>query len=330
LRLYGSDLRAGVQPASVLHYSEAMTVRVGTSGWNYPAGRGSWNGIFYPGRRPKGFDELAYYAEHFDTVEVNSTFYRVPSPAQTAAWVRRTPASFGFAVKLYQKFTHPDMFLSRGGVRDWTVTPGDLDEFRTGIDPIAARDRLLAVLVQFPSSFHHEPDTVSYLDWLLDALRTYPLAVELRHRSWSEVRADTANLLAAHSATWVQIDEPKFATSIEQSFRWEHDTTQAVVYVRLHGRNAASWWTHDDRDDRYDYLYTPDQLRPFADAAQRASKAGRRVLMYLNNHVSAKAVANAAILKHQLGDLVPGEYSREMVSRYPELRGIVATSGLPL
>src|SRR5262245_25306358 len=111
-----------------------MPIHVGTSGWSYPTGRGTWNGIFYPRRRARGFDELTYYAEHFDSVEVNSTFYRSPAPSTTAAWLARTPAWFQFSVKLYQKFTHPDMYLSRAGATDWTVTAGDLDEFRIGID----------------------------------------------------------------------------------------------------------------------------------------------------------------------------------------------------
>ena len=90
-------------------------LRIGTAGWNYPSGRGTWNGVFYPARRtrPKGFDELAYYAEHFDTVEVNSTFYGQPRAEVTRGWVARTPAGFEFAVKLYQKFTHPRMFEER-------------------------------------------------------------------------------------------------------------------------------------------------------------------------------------------------------------------------
>jgi uncharacterized protein YecE (DUF72 family) len=103
-----------------------------------------------------------------------------------------------------------------------------------------------------------------------------------------------------------------------------------LFYVRLHGRNAATWWTHEHADDRYDYLYRAEELQPFADAAKHAASAGRRVVMYLNNHFSAKAAANAAVLRHQLGDLVPGDYPREMLTRYPELSGIVATSGLPL
>ena len=85
-------------------------IRIGTSGWNYPRGRGTWNGVFYPRVRAGHFDELSYYAEHFDTVEVNSTFYGQPRAEVSRAWVARTPAGFEFSVKLYQKFTHPGMF----------------------------------------------------------------------------------------------------------------------------------------------------------------------------------------------------------------------------
>src|SRR5437899_9956534 len=85
-------------------------VRIGTAGWNYPSGKGTWNGVFYPKPRPKGFDELAVYAEHFDTVEVNSTFYGQPRAEVTRGWVDRTPRGFEFSLKLYQKFTHPSMF----------------------------------------------------------------------------------------------------------------------------------------------------------------------------------------------------------------------------
>src|SRR5262245_38893583 len=143
-------------------------LRVGTAGWNYPSGRGTWNGVFYPPRRGRSsdFDELAFYAEHFDTVEVNSTFYGQPRPEVSRAWVERTPSGFEFSVKLYQKFTHPGMFrtaleksLKRQGVEgepvDALVRPNqaDLDEFRAGIDPIVEVGRMGALLAQFPPSF---------------------------------------------------------------------------------------------------------------------------------------------------------------------------------
>jgi uncharacterized protein YecE (DUF72 family) len=311
------------------------TIHIGTSGWSYPAGRGTWNGIFYPPRRARGFDELAWYAEHFDTVEVNSTFYRMPESGLAQSWLRRTPAKFIFSVKLFQKFTHPDMYLAREGVTDWDLSRADVDLFRRGIDPLAAANRLGAVLVQFPPSFHADPDTGGYLDWLLDALGSYPLAVELRHRSWSDAAAGTRARLAAHRAAWARIDEPKFQSSIRQrdvdaAGPAADDEAGALTYIRLHGRNAARWWEHEAAEDRYDYLYSPAELQPFADTARKAAGAGRRVFLYLNNHFSAKAAANAAVLQHEVGQPVRGEYPSEMVERYPDLRGLVTTSGLPL
>src|SRR5688500_2908692 len=103
------------------------TLRIGTSGWNYPSGKGTWNGIFYPakGAAPKGFDELGFYAARFNTVEVNSTFYGQPRANVSLGWVKRTPPGFEFAVKLYQKFTHPNL------VADKTpVNVADVDAFK--------------------------------------------------------------------------------------------------------------------------------------------------------------------------------------------------------
>lgn len=307
--------------------SLSSSILIGTSGWHYPTGRGTWNGIFYPARRSRGFDELAYYAEHFDTVEVNSTFYRMPEPGLAEGWLRRTPPAFQFSVKLFQKFTHPDMYLSRSGVTDWDLSRADVDLFRRGIDPMAEAARLAAVLVQFPPSFHRLPETEDYLRWLLEHLPGYPLAVELRHHSWSNAGDQTRALLVAERAAWTLIDEPKFRTSVRQTLT---DATGGLTYVRLHGRNAAAWWDHDATEDRYNYLYSGEELEPFADVARHRASSGSRVLIYLNNHFSAKAVANAAILRHQLDQLVPGDYPDEMVERYPELSGIVRTGRLPL
>ena len=304
--------------------------RVGTSGWSYPSGAGSWNGIFYPAPHRRGFDELAWYAEHFNSVEVNSSFYRVPEPALTSAWLQRTPPSFEFSVKLFQKFTHPDMYLARGAT-EWDVTVDDLDLFKRGIDPLAVAGRLGAILIQFPSRFHAGPEAREYIRWLAAAFTNYDLAIELRHQSWSDDDAATRTLLAEARAAWVYIDEPKFSGSIRQALTdLAGPASPGHAYVRLHGRNAATWWTHEHADDRYNYFYTPEELEPIADAVREASAGGRRVRVHFNNHYSAKAVADAAILIHQLGDLVPGEYPRQMVDRYPALAGIVRTRGLPI
>jgi uncharacterized protein YecE (DUF72 family) len=265
---------------------------------------------------------------------VNSTFYRVPEPDLVRSWVRRTPPDFVFSAKLYQKFTHPDMYSKQAKTTAWDVTSGDLDLFRRGLDPMAEAGRLGALLVQFPASFRCEPDTIAYVDWLTRALREYPVAVEIRHRSWSDSRDALLSCLASTGATWAYIDEPKFASSVRQGLDTSSaprgSTPGAPLYIRLHGRNADAWWEHDQSEDRYEYLYRPEELAPFAAAARDAASRGRRVLMYLNNHFSAKSVANAVILKHQLGEPASGTFPIELVRTYPELQGLVATDELPL
>lgn len=300
-------------------------IRVGTSGWSYPSGKGTWNGIFYPagagGRRGKGkFDELAFYAEHFDTVEINSTFYRVPSVSTSESWVRRTPPRFEFSLKLFQKFTHPEMFEKATGGDPWDLGQKDVDEFRQAIDPLASANKLGALLAQFPASFKNEPDSRGYLEWLLERFRGYMVAVELRHRSWSDDPVETLTLLNAFDAAWTQIDEPKFRFSIRQNLL---PNVRTFYYLRLHGRNAAQWWKHDSSEDRYNYLYSAEELEPFARAADAASRKVKKAYLYANNHFSAKSVANAAILKHQLGQDLPGAYPEEFVREYPDLKGIV-------
>lgn len=271
-------------------------IRIGTSGWHYPSGAGTWNGPFYPKPRPRGFDELRFYADRFDTVEVNATFYRQPEADMSRKWLDRTPASFLFSLKLFQKFTHPEMFLKRPGAPDWNVTLGDLDTFRAGLEPVAAAGRLGALLMQFPSSFHNEPATQEYMRWLLEAFRDYPRAVELRHASW---RGSTT--VDECGAARVLQDEPfaEFQGSRVSGFQ------SALTYVRLHGRNTANWWRHEHPEDRYNYLYTADELEPVADFAKEEAAVEKRVLVYFNNHFSAKAVANADILKNQVGQLAP-------------------------
>jgi uncharacterized protein YecE (DUF72 family) len=301
-------------------------IRIGTSGWSYPAGKGTWNGIFYPvpsGRRPRGapkFDDLAFYAEHFDTVEINSTFYGVPAVKTTRAWAERTPPGFEFSLKLFQKFTHPEMFQKATGADPWDLGRKDVDEFRKAMEPLAEAGKLGALLAQFPASFKNEPDSRGYLEWLLEQFRDYQLAVELRHRGWSDEPVETLQMLDAFGAAWAQIDEPKFRFSIRQNLL---PNVRTFYYLRLHGRNAAQWWSHEKSEDRYNYLYSADELKPFADAAEAASRSVKKAYLYTNNHFSAKSVANAAILKHELRQDLPGEYPEEFVERYPDLKGIV-------
>ena len=315
-----------------------MGVRIGTSGWSYPSGKGKWNGLFYPATRSKragtaGFDELRFYSDHFDTVEVNSTFYGQPRASVTAGWVARTPARFEFSLKLYQKFTHPKMFRDaalksapgpEGSLLDALamVTRSDIDDFRAGIEPIVQADKLGALLAQFPPSFKSTPASVDYLGRLLRLFSDYPLAVELRHSSWSDAFGETLQLLNSFGAAWVQIDEPKFRLSVRQNAL---PNVTGFYYMRLHGRNADQWWRHDKSEDRYDYLYSAKELKELAETAGAAKALVKKAYLYTNNHFGAKSVVNAVMLKAQLGEPIEGEYPPELVERYPDIRDLVAT-----
>jgi uncharacterized protein YecE (DUF72 family) len=267
---------------------------------------------------------------------VNSTFYGQPREAVSRAWAARTPARFEFSVKLYQKFTHPRMFKERlagqlpgeaapePALLDALARPNDadIDAFRRGLDPLASSGRLGALLAQFPASFKDSPASRDYLAGLLRAFADYPIAVELRHQSWSDQIADTLTLLNAFGAAWVQIDEPKFRFSIRQNHL---PNVKGFYYMRLHGRNAEQWWRHDKAEDRYNYLYSAGELKEFTETADAARQLVKKLYLYTNNHFSAKSVANAAMIKQQLGEPIEGEYSAEFLARYPE----VTPSGTP-
>ena len=293
-----------------------MPLRVGTSGWNYPTGKGTWNGIFYPfpEDRQRGFDELAFYAERFNVVEVNSTFYGQPRATVALGWARRTPASFEFTVKLFQKFTHPGMTSDKAA-----VSQADVDAFKGGIDPLAAAGKLGPILAQFPSSFHRTPEAVAYLEWLMRTFANYTLAVELRHASWSDAAAETRALLGGGHATWVQIDEPKFESSVRQDLAVAGSD---LLYLRFHGRNAAQWWDHDQAEDRYNYYYSATELAPIVSKVRQAQLAAKKAYLLLNNHFSAQAVANATTLKKMLDEPVTAPMPAEFLERFPDLAGI--------
>jgi uncharacterized protein YecE (DUF72 family) len=268
---------------------------------------------------------------------VNSTFYGQPRPDVTRKWAERTPAAFEFSVKLYQKFTHPRMFKERvasalpgearhdGSLVEALARPNDadLDAFRRGIDPLASTGQLGALLAQFPASFKNDEVSRDYLSALLRAFDGYPVAVELRHKSWSDAIDDTLALLNTYAAAWVQIDEPKFRFSIRQNYL---PNVRSFYYMRLHGRNAEKWWRHEKSEDRYDYLYSAGELKEFSETADAARALVKKTYLYTNNHFSAKSVANAAMIKQQLGEPLDGDYPPEFVERYPELAGAVKTA----
>jgi len=270
--------------------SSAVGIYIGTSGWSYPKGEGTWNGYFYPGGK---INELEYYSQFFNTVEINSSFYRPPDPGFVYNWARRVPAGFLFTVKLWQKFTHPKMYKEATG-EDAVVAQADVDRFKKSLEPLAKSGKLGALLAQFPPSFKNDEYSRQVLGAVAKAFGSYRLAVELRHRSWSD-DAGTAGLLRENNIAWVQIDEPRFSTSVAA----EVPLTADMAYFRFHGRNASTWWT-GDTETRYRYLYSEEEIGGLAAQVKAAAEKARLLFAFFNNHWQAYAPRNANDLKKAL------------------------------
>ncbi len=221
-------------------------IRFGPAGWSYK----DWQGVVYPEDPPKGFDPLAFLARYFDTIEVNSTFYRPPRPEVTPRWARRVAENpdFKFTAKLWQRFTHE---------RDSAPSADEVAAVRAGLDPLVDRGRLGGLLIQFPWSFKAGDESLDWLDDVTSTFSDYPCVVEVRHASWN--KPTFYRWLGERGVGFVNIDQPLFHRSIGPSA----EASGCVGYVRLHGRNYDDWFREGaGRDARYDYLYGRDELEP--------------------------------------------------------------------
>jgi uncharacterized protein YecE (DUF72 family) len=276
-------------------------IRVGPAGWSYK----DWEGIVYPQKPGAKFDPLEYIARFFDTVEINSSFYR-PFTASTAkSWVKRVApaADFRFTAKLHRVFTH-----ERG-----KATPEDETAVREGVDELASAAKLGALLIQFPWSFKNTDDERLYLSKLLAQFGTYPLVLEVRHSSWNN--AQIHEWLTELGVGICNIDQPIFTKSIKPAA----ETTSQIGYVRLHGRNFQDWFREKaPRDDRYNYLYSPDELEPWITRIKEVARKTHESYVITNNHFRGQAVVNALEIKSILTEervVAPAP----LFEKYPEL-----------
>jgi uncharacterized protein YecE (DUF72 family) len=278
-------------------------VRIGPAGWSYD----DWKGIVYPAGAKSKFDQLHYLANYFDTIEINSTFYRPPSPSASKSWARRVSQNsrFRFTAKLYQRFTH-----ERGA-----STAEDEKSYRAGIDPLAEAGRLGAILIQFPWSFKNTDEERLHLNHLINRFSDYPLVVELRHASWNQ--RDVYDWLQEQGVGFCNIDQPIFSRSIKPSAL----ATSQVGYIRLHGRNYKSWFTRlgdkpEERAERYNYLYSPEELEPWLDKIRHVAEYARGTYVITNNHFRGKGIVNALEMKAELeGKKVPAPPT--LLKEYP-------------
>lgn len=255
--------------------------------------------VYPPELRHRPGEWLAHYAESFATVEVNSTFYRLPAKPVVDAWIRKAHdiGSLEFSVKAPQDATHETMV--RG---DLDATRATLAPFvETVVRPLAAAGRLGAVLLQLSPHFQAGEETLAHLDAALEALGDAPVAVEPRHRTWApqgHVLADLLALLDRRGAALAAVDGPGFPP------RLQGDAPHA--YVRFHGRRADVWYESPRSDmSRYDYLYEEAELEPWAHAILKVAPQKEKVRVYFNNHPGGKAVVNAKQFQPLVGSTPP-------------------------
>ncbi|MFQ5816672.1 MAG: DUF72 domain-containing protein [Terriglobia bacterium] len=283
---------------------------MGPAGWSYE----DWAGVVYPRRRPGDFHEASYLADYFDTLEINVSFYRPLTPAMTRRWLERVAANprFLFTAKLWQRFTHE---------RDYTTA--DLRDFCPAMDVLHAAGKLGALLAQFPFSFKNTAAERAYLLALARTFRDFPLVVEVRHASWNDPAFYEA--LAEHGVGFCNIDQPVIGRSLKPT----EQTTAPVGYVRLHGRNYREWFAdrpNDDAAERYNYLYSLDELKPWAARIEHVAADARLTFVITNNHFRGQAVTNALQLIHLLTHK-PVRVPPPLLQHYPELEPIASPAG---
>ncbi len=289
--------------------SEAV-IRVGPAGWSYE----DWAGIVYPPGMPRTLHPLAFLCPFFDVVEINSSFYRPLNPKHGATWLKKVEANprFSFTVKLWERFTHQ---------RDAWPEDRELRMFLDGITPLAEAGKLGALLIQFPWSFKRTPENRQWLARVLDTFSAYPLTLEIRHASWD--RPEVYRGLAERRAAFCNIDQPLFSNSLAPTAR----VTAPVGYIRLHGRNHDDWFREDaDRNDRYNYLYRPDELAPWIDKIKRMKKQVNELFIVTNNHYRGQAVVNALEIQAAIGRPLPA-IPKHLIDEYPRLRLLLREAG---
>jgi uncharacterized protein YecE (DUF72 family) len=290
------------------------TIRIGTCSWTEKSLVES--GSFYPAGIASPEQRLKFYASYFDTVEVESSFYAVPTSRMVNAWCERTPAGFLFHLKALGVLTGhriatctlPAEFCARLGelersqeylqVSDPKLLQALAHCFVTAVEPLRAARRLGFIVFQFPPWFGHKKANFDYLLYCQELMEGLPIAVEFRHGSWLTRHHAEAlfAFLRQHKITYITCDEPQYGTLATAPFRPE--ATTQMAYLRLHGRNAENWLNHATA--RYDYLYPDRELEQIAREIDKLSQHTRMLFIMFNNCHAGHSVTNALRLQELL------------------------------
>ncbi|MBN2722678.1 MAG: DUF72 domain-containing protein [Deltaproteobacteria bacterium] len=266
-------------------------IRIGTSGYDYL----DWAGTFYPSELPRK-QFLSYYSQQFDTLELNFTYYKMPTRKQLGLMASTTGKHMDFSIKANESMTHKV---------DYNIWESTVREFLTAIEPLRQDDRLSAVLFQFPYSFSYTIDNRRYLARLLSAMDNTPSVVEFRNAQWINQRV--FNALKERNSGYCITDMPHLRglpPSVDM-------VTAPVSYIRFHGRNEKNWWG-SDAARRFDYLYSETELHSWVSRIRTLLTQSDKLRVFFNNHRKGQAAANAMMLKYLImKSVISGEIGDE-------------------
>ena len=249
-------------------------ILIGTSGFSYQ----DWKGPFYPEKLPAR-EMLPFYSTVFSAVEINSTYYAIPLPQNMEAMIQKTEGKMDFVVKANQEMTHHREKMEK------SVPP-----FLEALRPLQDHKVLGCVLLQFPFSFHHNPNNQDYLTQLKDRLANIPLVVEFRNRDW--IKDQTFDFLRKNGIGYCCVDEPDLPGLPPPIV----EATSSIAYVRFHGRNKTKWWKHEKAEERYDYEYSEEELKEWVTKIKKLSQQVEKLYAFFNNHPGGKAPRNAQMM----------------------------------
>ena len=255
-------------------------ILIGTSGFSYK----DWKGPFYPKGLPER-EMLAFYSERFRTVELNFSYYAIPSAATSRRLVERSAGRVEFVVKAHRSMTH----TREAGEADY-------EAFLRGVAPLREAGLLGAFLVQFPHAFRPTRQNAAYLLEVCGRLAPVPVVVEFRHAGW--VAAETFDFLRRHGLGFCCVDEPRLKGLLPPVA----EATGPIGYFRFHGRNAEKWWRHDEAYERYDYLYVAEELAEWVPKILKVEASTEKVYAFFNNHYAGQAVTNSRMLEELLAE----------------------------
>jgi uncharacterized protein YecE (DUF72 family) len=295
-----------------------VNILVGTAGFSYP----DWKGIVYPNDlKKRKIHELEYLAQFFECCEINNSFYRPLDPKIARRWcdyVAPVNERFQFTAKMTQVLTHAPMAKTTSSSAETIkYTHQDVEEAKAGFDPLMKAARLATVLLQFPISYKYNEGNWDHLIDVAHLFKDYPLAVEIRHESWADPLVLKA--LEEEKIAFCNIDQPRLGDTLEGT----KYVTAPVGYMRLHGRNYQKWFQGKNRDERYNYLYSEEELDGITRKIQEMSTQAKQTIVIANNHYKGQAVVNGLEIKKLLGEK-DVKAPEELVKAYPGLKRFVS------